>query len=91
MIARVVDFVEENPNCWDSVRNKIFYHLEDAKAKFEAVGAYAQDCKRWAYVYIIWGADAKFQYNDPESLISNSLISEIENKFGIEPRFFKTF
>ena len=88
MMARVVDFVEENQNCWDNVRNKLLCHLEDAKAKFEAVGAYAQDCKRWVYVYIIWGSDAK--YKNHENWI-NSLICELEKKFGIELKFFKTF
>ncbi len=91
MIARVVDFVEVNENFWESVKKKLFDGLEDAKDKFEAMGAYADNCKRWVYIYIFWGTDANVQYSDPESLINDSLISEIENKFGIEPKFFKTF
>ena len=92
MMFGLVEFVELNSDWWEKVKKKLSDALKDAKAKFEAVNAYAENCKRWVYVSIIWwSADASSQHEAPEKLITATLIHEFEMEFGVELKFFKTF
>jgi hypothetical protein len=92
MIMGLVEFVELDPDWWKKVKNKILDALKDSKAKFEAVGAYVQNCKRYVYMSVIWwSANATAQHEQPEALTTKELIHGFEREFNVELIFFKTF
>ena len=92
MMFGLAEFVELDSNWWEKVRKKIMDALGDAKAKFEAINAYTQECKRYVYVSIIWwSSNATWQHQAPEKLITEQFIHGLETDFDIELKFFKTF
>ncbi|MBU2103116.1 MAG: hypothetical protein ABH865_09615 [Candidatus Omnitrophota bacterium] len=93
MIARCDEHVEMYQDWYSRVQKKLLFDLKDAKEKFEAVGAYKANCQRWVYVYIVWGSDAKLSKKNVVEPSEMDLFDKatLENKFGIELRFLKTF